>query len=107
MRRLTCKECLIHWIPPNPLDVAEGWRIRVVEAKAKMPFGHGISIVTRSTKEFYPASSLVCDDCNAKIEDGAVAYFVTMYKEDEPEIENWEKEFFVTGENGRTLDATK
>jgi hypothetical protein len=90
-RKLLCPTCGAKY-QPHPQDVVEGWQHRVVHITAKRPENLEIQVLTAGQKTIIPVPFLVCDFCNAKIEDGAPAIATTMWRDgDEPE--RWEKEY--------------
>lgn len=103
IQRIQCIAChKTNPIDPDPLDVQDGWRFRTVVQRVKSPADHHISMhiierrkITEIKRTDLPF--LICDFCNAKINDGDEAACYTMWRADrEPEPGPWEKDYLFS-----------
>lgn len=90
-RRIICKSCRDKTGPQHPEDVADGWKRRIVEIKAKKPEQHEIVTLCGGVESHEALSSLYCDNCGIPIANGETAYAVTMWRGEE--IGDWEQDY--------------
>ena len=89
--RMHCINCgTTGLIPLDSEDAQDGWQIRAVWLKGKKPTEHFAEVTNvrtgEKTRTDFP--HLICDHCNAKIEDGAQCVAITMWRGEAPA--DWE-----------------
>lgn len=94
MRSILCPDCSSRF-HMHPEDAADGWHMRKVEIKAKVPTdgSHRIEIMSGSNPAtVIPVPLIVCDHCNDEIPEGSTGICVSMWRgQDEPD--NWEQNY--------------
>lgn len=92
MRSILCPDCSAKFTMHRE-DSADGWHMRKVEIKVKVPTdgSHRIEIMSgMNPATVIPVPIVVCDHCNDEIPEGAIGIAVSMWRgEDEPG--NWEQ----------------
>lgn len=107
-RRILCPTCGDKW-KPHPEDTRMGWRIRTVHLSLKKPDDHSVTVVSDMTPEemmeFVTKGApqgrgkttqlpeIYCDKCGEVVPEGTVALAVTMWREEQGKIGNWEQEY--------------
>ena len=107
-RRILCQSCGDKW-KPHPEDTRQGWRIRVVHVSLKKPEDHSVTVVTGMTSDELISlmakgvpkgrgkttqlPEIYCDKCGEVVPEGTVALAVTMWRDEQGEIGNWEQEY--------------
>lgn len=89
-RKLLCPACGQDY-NLHPLDESDGFKLRKIHITAKRPENLAIRVQAGVETTVIPVPFLVCDLCNAKIEDGSPAVATTMWLGEEPE--SWESQY--------------
>jgi hypothetical protein len=92
IRKLLCPKCG-HNYTPYPED--EVWNFRLEPIRAKRPAGLAMQVISAAGVQRIDVPFLVCDHCNAKIQDGTPAVALTVWRDSEPAPESWAKEYSV------------
>lgn len=79
----------------HPQDAADGWHMRKMKIKVKVPTdgSHRIQVFAGdSMVSDTPVHIIVCDHCSDEIPDGSAGVAVSVWQgQDEPE--NWERNY--------------
>lgn len=97
MRSILCPDCA-KTFTMHPSDAADGWHMRKVEIKAKVPTDGSHRITVMAGNEIVsdtPVPCIVCDHCNDEIPEGSPGICVSMWRGNE-EPENWERNYDST-----------
>lgn len=93
VRNLLCPQCASEGeYKLHPEDRACGWSERRVTLNAKRPADLHIEVTGGGESKRIEVPHLVCDACNARIDDGTPALAVTHWRS-EGEPEQWENEY--------------
>lgn len=98
MRAIYCPNCASQF-HIHPEDERDGWKMRKVNIKAKVPTdgSHRIEISVgfpgdNEPTDVIPVLMIVCDQCNDEIPEGADAVAVSMWRPGD-EMTDWEKAY--------------
>lgn len=94
MRSILCPDCSKSFAL-HPSDAADGWHMRKVEIKVKVPTdgSHRITVMAGDkVVSDTPVPIIVCDHCNDEIPEGQPGICVSMWQGTD-ELEDWERKY--------------
>lgn len=103
MRHLICLTCKDEFV--KNYEKEDGWNVRITTGVVKKSTEHFMTILGSGKEERIDIPVLVCDHCNAKLEDGTKAATLHMYRSGQLCDPNpWEQDFIATPETVQILD---